>query len=300
MRSMRVNMIGKSNLLAINNKIDKCESLVQSANIAIDKFVLAEAKKQADDLRAIALTVGNLHEHSESVRCKLNEFISIKQVIKTTIETRDLINDLLKEKKVIVSKEQENSVVENKGRIIVECEQELDRIEKEMSDNSNAIRSLLVLFDELCNLVSGLEWYSTYIGVYSDCMIDNLTDEELQTRMLDLRLRLRFVENEDNELIAMIEQAMQECKKKLKQAGYVFVNPFLEWSNERLQVERENTQNLLVSLYDYSNTMLNEIMSGADKERVEALEYCDKEIQRAIILAEDKKKAIDELLNRKD
>ena len=295
---MRVNIIGKSNLLAINDKIEKCESLVFSAQLVLEKFSVENAKEQVELLRKTELSVENLREHLGIVKTQLEEYVSIKQVIKTAIETRDLINTLLTDKKNAVSLEYENAEKKKNGRVMVEAQQELERINEQISTNTGVIRELFSLFEEVTNIIVSLEWYTNYINVYSECVLDDLTDEELQARMLDLRLQLRVGDN-DKELCAMIEQALSMCKSKLEQAGYVFVNPFKEWEKERMESERDKTQALLVELYNYSNTLLSEIMNSSGQEKIASLEYCDKEVQRAIILAEDKIKALDELLNRK-
>lgn len=295
---MRVNIIGKSNLLAINDKIEKCESLVFSAQLVLEKFSVENAKEQVELLRKTELSVENLREHLGIVKTQLEEYVSIKQVIKTAIETRDLINTLLTDKKNAVSLEYENAEKKKNGRVMVEAQQELERINEQVSTNAGVIRELFSLFEEVTNIIVSLEWYTNYINVYSECVLDDLTDEELQARMLDLRLQLRVGDN-DKELCAMIEQALSMCKSKLEQAGYVFVNPFKEWEKERMESERDKTQALLVELYNYSNTLLSEIMNSSGQEKIASLEYCDKEVQRAIILAEDKIKALDELLNRK-
>lgn len=299
MHSMRVNIIGKSNLLAINDKIEKCESLVFSAQLVLEKFSVENAKEQVELLRKTELSVKNLREHLGIVKTQLEEYVSIKQVIKTAIETRDLINTLLTEKKNAVSLEYESAEKKKNGRVMVETQQELECISEQISTNSGAIRELFSFFEEVTNIIVSLEWYANYINVYSECVLDDLTDEELQARMMDLRLQLRVGDN-DKELCAMIEQALSMCKSKLEQAGYVFVNPFKEWKKERMELERDKTQALLIELYNYSNTLLSEIMNSSGQEKIASLEYCDKEVQRAIILAEDKIKALDELLNRKD
>ena len=296
---MRVNIIGKSNLLAINDKIEKCESLVFSAQLVLEKFSVENAKEQVELLRKTELSVKNLREHLGIVKTQLEEYVSIKQVVKTAIETRDLINTLLTDKKTAVSLEYESAEKKKNGRVMVEAQQELERISEQISTNAGAIRELFSLFEEVTNIIVSLEWYTNYINVYSECVLDDLIDEELQARMMDLRLQLRVGDN-DKELCAMIEQALSMCKSKLEQAGYVFVNPFKEWSKERMESEREKTQALLIELYRYSNTLLSEMMNSSGQEKVASLEYCDKEVQRAIILAEDKIKALDELLNRKD
>ena len=296
---MRVNIIGKSNLLAINDKIEKCESLVFSAQLVLEKFSVENAKEQVELLRKTELSVKNLREHLGIVKTQLEEYVSIKQVVKTAIETRDLINTLLTDKKTAVSLEYESAEKKKNGRVMVEAQQELERISEQISTNAGAIRELFSLFEEVTNIIVSLEWYTNYINVYSECVLDDLIDEELQARMMDLRLQLRVGDN-DKELCAMIEQALSMCKSKLEQAGYVFVNPFKEWSKERMESERDKTQALLIELYRYSNTLLSEMMNSSGQEKVASLEYCDKEVQRAIILAEDKIKALDELLNRKD
>lgn len=309
MLNMKKNVIGGSNLTAINQNINKCKSVY---GIGIKSIEDAGLRNLESDYDLSITNVETLQINANELEDAINSLSQALNVIQETIKVCDNINSLLKRKRTILKTEQDKAILSNDGVSVVESNKELMTVKDAIKENRENIKELFSQLDTYNALYNKLLSQKTSIEeklqeydafVFNECLMNK---DELLNKLYELRI----VEQQENIDVEQVAQAKQRCVGRLSELGYEWVNPYIGRRKDVLLIEKEKVSNQINNLLNCSSLLMNEVMNlraklagATEKEqyaiinRIDSIEESNKEVSIALLFAEDKRKAIEEVLN---
>lgn len=298
---MKRNILGNINLTTTNENIEKLSHAFEKAYNAVKSFCIEKVKVEYD----LHFSNANmLNKISVDVDKSIEDIARYIRVITDTTRVCDTICELYNSKIGAIQSEYEHATSEKDGRLMTICYQELELCNNHRKDYKSYMKELLVMYEN-CKVVYGkLYAIKKELSTFGVLIFNTLemNKEELVNKIYELRL---LYMNSHNELI---DGAIKTCKKRLAELGYVWENPYINVSKEKLALEKTKAFNQYSNLIECSNTITNEIINlrislakkedgGILEKRISELEDCNKDVMMALLLAEDKYNAIKEVLN---
>ena len=298
---MNRNVIGNSDITVVNEKIDNLSTAFEQGYEVVNSFDIDGIKV---DYNIQFCQVDLMYVVSEEVDKSIENIEGYMRVISGTSKICDSICELYCSKIEAIQSEYERATSERDGRLMTICYQEIETCNNHRKDYKSHIKELLSKYENCKIVYDKLYAVKKELSAFGVLIFNTLemNKEELVNKIYELRL---LNVNSHNELV---DGAIEMCKKRLAELGYVWKNPYINVSKEKLALEKTKVFNQYSNLIECSNTITNEIInlriSLAKKEdgvilkkRISELEDCNKDVMMALLLAEDKYNAIKEVLN---
>lgn len=298
---MNRNIIGNSDLTVVNKKIDNLSTAFKQGYEAVKSFDIDGIKV---DYNIQFCQVDLMHVVSKEVDKSIENIEGYMRVISGASKICDSICELYCSKIEAIQYEYERATSERDGRLMTICYQEIETCNNHRKDCKSHINELLSKYEN-CKIVHDkLYAIKNELSVFGALIFDTLkmNKEELVNKIYELRL---LNMNSHNELV---DGAIETCNKRLAELGCVWENPYINVGKEKLSFEKAKAFNQYSNLIECSNTITNEIINlrislaktedgGIVGKRISELEICNKDVMMALLLAEDKYNAINEVLN---
>ena len=298
---MNRNIIGNSDITVVNEKIDNLSTAFKQGYEAVKSFDIDGIKV---DYNIQFCQVDLMHAVSDEVDKSIENIEGYMRVVSGASKICDSICELYYSKIEAIQSEYEHATRERDGRLMTICYQEIETCNNHRKCYRSHLKELLVKYENCKIVYDKLYAIRNELSVYGVLIFDALkmNKEELVNKIYELRL---LNMNSHNELV---DGAIEMCKKRLAELGYVWENPYINVSKEKLALEKTKAFNQYSNLIECSNTITNEIINlrislaktedgGILEKRISELEICNKYVMMALLLAEDKYNAIKEVLN---
>lgn len=298
---MNRNIIGNSDITAVNEKIDNLSTAFEQGYEVVKSFDTDGIKV---DYNIQFCQVDLMYVVSEEVDKSIENVEGYMRVISGTSKICDYICELYCSKIEAIQSEYERATSERDGRLMTICYQEIETCNNHRKNYESHIEELLSRYENCKIVYDKLYAIKKELSAFGVLIFNTLemNKEELVNKIYELRL---LYMNSHNELI---DGAIKTCKKRLAELGYVWENPYINVSKEKLALEKTKAFNQYSNLIECSNTITNEIIKlrislaktedgGILEKRISELEICNRDVMMALLLAEDKYNAIKEVLN---
>lgn len=318
---MELNIIGKSNLSQLNLIIKKNKDLLKNGYSILNNL---DTKNYSAEINIQTKNTNELRDIKEQLSKNITSANNNIEYLTNLIKAHDKLITAYKTKYAIVMREYNNAVNVSNGRQMAICQKIISAINEEKEyEEKNAvsiIKKLEFLDDFISSAKENLILIEKLLSRYSvfDFDINNIQELDLLEKYKSLRLKeFALKGSEDNELLGYTREYISECKNKLEQLGYKWVNPYKGYKEEVLFHELTNVNNIIMGLTNTSSNIMNNIaniqyaiykegVNGVGirdfsnieilENKIKELDDCSHVIDNALLYAYDKQESILEVL----
>ena len=304
---MKINVIGGSNLTAINENIGKLESTFTYGYDTANSFCLDLIKSNYSE----QLTdINSLQSINEEITTTIKNLKIMLDGMANTLKICDAICELYNIKQKSIQCEYNKAVKDKDGKLMTTCYQEIEVCKCQYAKYKSYLQEMLQKYESGALLYSRLYEKRENVNEKINHLkafifnTNEMSKEELVAKIYELRLLNMDSFNE------LINDSITKCKERLSELGYVWKNPYSKMGKKKLALERIKVFNQRANLLECSNTLVGEIINlraalvkATDKaskvleKRIAELESGNKDVMTALLLTEDKYNAIEEVLN---